>query len=261
MVNIMSEGAEKKSESQKMEVKVEVDRSAEIEKLQAELRKIEEEARGHKAEAEKLAAEKITLEQEKNNALSEKEQLEDSLKVIAEKEFNAKSNVLLGRAEAAFGNKEDKRYKEFEEKLKDPEKGPQNLRELEFTMGILEEALSKGKQEVEAERKKAEDLKKAGNPPPAPTGGSTATLSQEQVTGGVKLPADEGYDSYEAMISDLVVRARDAKDPAKQAEAQAVLQEFWKKWAIQIHKDFEQHTKLSQIRDYESKEKKHHGVE
>jgi hypothetical protein len=258
----MSEGnkPEEKKQEQKMQVEVQVDRSAEIEKLQADLRKIEEESRGHKANAEKLAAEKSTLEEEKNNALSEKEQLEADLAIIAKKEFEAKSTTVLSRAEAAFGNKEDKRYKEFEEKLKDPERGPQNLRELEFTMGVLEEALTKGKAEMDKLKKTEEEANKVGNPPPAPVGGGTAPLNDQQVSGGVKPSTEEGYDSYEAMLTDLVVRARDPSDPAKQAEAQAVLQEFWIKWAKQVHKDFEEHTKISQIRDIESKEKKHHGV-
>jgi hypothetical protein len=252
----------KPAEKQNLEVSVEVSRSAEIEKLQADLKKIEEESRGHKAEAEKLAAEKATLEQEKNNVLSEKEQLEDSLRVIADKEFKAKSSTLLGRAEVAFGNKEDKRYKEFEAKLSDPEKGPQNLRELEFTMGVLEEALTKGKSEMDALKKKEEDEKKIGSQVEAPKGGTTAPLNDQQKTGGAsaKTNTDEGFDSYEAMVSDLVIRARDSKDPAKQAEAQAVLEEFWKKWAIQVHKDFSEHTKVSQIRDYEDTQKEHHGI-
>jgi chromosome segregation ATPase len=250
----------KKEEKQAPTVSIDITRNAEIEALQAELRKIEEEARGHKAEAVKLAAEKATLEEEKNNALSEKEQLEASLTQIAEKEFQAKSLVILGRAESAFGNKEDKRYKEFEARLKDPEHGPQNLKELEFTMGVLEDALTKGKTEMDDFKKKEEEKQKVAAPAQAPTGGNTAPLNSEQVTGGAP-KTEEGYDSYEAMITDLVVRAKDSKDPAKQAEAQAVLQEFWIKWAKQVHKDFEQHTKISQMRDYESTEKKHHGVE
>ena len=250
----------KKEEKQAPTVSIDITRSAELEAMQKELKRVEEESRGHKAEAEKLAAEKQTLEQEKGNILSEKEQLEGDLAIIAKKEFDAKSGVLLGKAEVAFGNKEDKRYKEFEEKLKDPEKGPQNLRELEFTMGVLEEALSKGKAEMEKFKKTEEEANKVGNPPPAPVGGGTAPLNEQQVSGGAKPPTEEGYDSYEAMLTDLVVRARDPSDPAKQAEAQAVLQEFWIKWAKQVHKDFEEHTKISQIRDIESKEKKHHGV-
>ena len=250
----------KKEEKQAPTVSIDITRSAELEAMQKELKRVEEESRGHKAEAEKLAAEKQTLEQEKGNILSEKEQLEGDLAIIAKKEFDAKSGVLLGKAEVAFGSKEDARYKEFEKKLNDPEKGPQNLRELEFTMGVLEEALSKGKAEMEKFKKTEEEANKVGNPPPAPVGGGTAPLNEQQVSGGAKPPTEEGYDSYEAMLTDLVVRARDPSDPAKQAEAQAVLQEFWIKWAKQVHKDFEEHTKISQIRDIESKEKKHHGV-
>lgn len=254
----MSNEEEQRKETQNMNVKVEVDRSAEIEALQKELKKIEEEARSHKTQAEKLAQEKAALEQEKGNIMSEKEQLEGTLATIAEKEFKAKREALMSRVTNAF-NPEDKRYKDIEARLNDPEKGPQNLKEIEYTMSILEEAMEKGKKELEAFQKKEEDKQKAGTPPPAPSGGTTATLSEEQLTGGTK-QEEEGYDSYEAMITDLVIRSRDSKDPAKQAEAQSVLNELWKKWAIQVHKDFEQHTNLSQIHDIESKEKKHHGV-
>ena len=248
----------KNKDGKEMTVNVEVSRSAEIEALQKELKKIEEEARGHKTQAEKLASEKAALEQEKGNLTSEKEQLEGTLHTIAEKEFKAKREALMSRVTKTF-NPEDKRYLDIKARLEDQEKGPQNLKEIEYTMNILEEAMEKGKVEMEAMRKKEEEKAKAGTPPPAPTGGTTATLSQEQITGSSK-PAEEGYDSYEAMITDLVVRSKDNKDPTKQAEAQAVLGELWKKWAIQVHKDFEQHTNISQIHDIESKEKKHHGV-
>jgi prefoldin subunit 5 len=254
----MSADQDKNKESKDMNVNVTVDRSAEIEALQKELKKIEEEARGHKTQAEKLAAEKSALEQEKGNLTSEKEQLEGTLATIAEKEFKAKREALMSRVTKAF-NPDDKRFKDIESRLNDPQNGPQNLKEVEYTMNILEEAMDKGKKELEALQKREEEKQKAGTPPPAPQGGTTATLNDQQVTGGKK-PDEEGYDSYEAMITDLVVRARDNKDPAKQAEAQAVLGELWKKWAIQVHKDFEQHTNVSQIHDIESKEKKHHGV-
>lgn len=254
----MTEDNKNKEQNKDMNVNVTVDRSAEIEALQKELKKIEEESRGHKSQAEKLAAEKIALEQEKGNIISEKEQLEGTLHTIAEKEFKAKREALMSRVTKTF-NQDDKRFMDIKARLEDQEKGPQNLKEIEYTMTILEEAMEKGKAEMEAMRKKEEDKVKAGTPPPAPTGGTTATLSQEQITGSSK-PAEKGYDSYEAMITDLVVRAKDNKDPTKQAEAQAVLGELWKKWAIQVHKDFEQHTNISQIHDIESKEKKHHGV-
>lgn len=241
-----------------MNVNVTVDRSAEIEALQKELKKIEEEARGHKTQAEKLAQEKAALEQEKGNLTSEKEQLEGTLATIADKEFKAKREALMGRVTKAF-NTEDKRYLDIKARLEDQQNGPQNLKEIEYTMTILEEAMDKGKKELESLQKKEEEKQKAGTPPPAPQGGTTATLNDQQLTGGGN-KEDVGYDSYEAAITDVIITARDSKDPTKQAEAQSILNEFWKKWAIQVHKDFEQHTNLSQIHDIESKEKKHHGV-
>jgi DNA repair exonuclease SbcCD ATPase subunit len=254
----MSEDQKNKEVNKDMNVNVTVDRSAEIEALQKELKKIEEEARGHKSQAEKLAQEKAALEQEKGNIISEKEQLEGTLATIAEKEFKAKREALMSRVTKSF-NPEDKRYLDIKARLEDQQNGPQNLKEIEYTMNILEEAMEKGKAEMEAFRKREEEKQKAGTPPPAPSGGTTAMLSQEQLTGGVKKD-EEGYDSYEAAITDTIITARDSKDPAKRAEAQSILDQFWKKWAIQVHKDFEQHTNISQIHDIESKEKKHHGV-
>lgn len=258
---------QKDGKNNQAQVNVVLDRSAELEALQKQLKDIEAESKKQRESAEKLAEEKKALEQEKTNLLSEKEQLEGDLKLIAEKEFNKKKTALMERVGKAFAP-EDKRLKEIESKLNDPEKGPDNLKEVEYTMGILEEAMAKGKAEIEAIRKKdddakkaAEDAKKAGQAPPPPTGGETAQLNDAQQTGNGK-KEEVGYDSYEAMISDFVIRARDTRDPAKQAEAEAILKELWKKWAKNVKSDFEKQTHASGtiVNQYESTDKTHHGV-
>lgn len=248
----MSEEEKKKDaeKERKEHLTIEVDRSKEIEDLQNQLKAIEADAKVKKAEAEKLVKEKSDLEAEKNNLVTEKEHLEGTLKTIAEKEFNAKRDVLMSRVKTVFSRPEDeKRIKEIEEKLNDPDKGPENLKQTEYMVGVLDEALQKGKAESEAAKKLEDDKKKAaqaGEKKPAPKGGDTAQLSQEQITGG-KQEGEVGYDSYEAMIHDLRVRARDPRDPAKQAEAEAILKELWKKWATQVKKDFENRTGQNQV--------------
>lgn len=265
-----AEENKKKEENRKEEsggetkIRLELDRSKEIDDLQAQLKKIEEEARKAKADAERLAKEKEAVEQEKTNLTSEKEDLSEKLKTIAEKEFNAKKAALMEKVKGVFPNADDeKRIKEIETKLNDPEHGPQNLKETEYMIGVLDEALKKGKAQSEAEKKAAEDAKKAeedkkklGAGQKAPEGGSTAVLGEEQKTGGTAGKKEEvGFDTYEAMIRELRSRARDPRDPARQAEAQALLDELWKKLAMQIKKDLEGRTGQNQIEYEEGKDK------
>jgi hypothetical protein len=240
----------------KEQVTIVVDRSKELEDLQKQLQAVEADAKAKKAEVEKLTKEKIDSDAEKNNLITEKEHLEGTLKTIAEKEFNTKRNILMARVKTVFSRPEDeKRIKEIEDKLNDPDKGPENLKQTEYMIGVLDEALQKGKVESEAAKKLEDDKKKAaqaGERKPAPQGGDTAPLSNEQITG--EKSEEEGYDSNEAMIRDLNARARDPRDPAKQAEAQAILKELWKKWAMQIKKDFEGRTGQNQTDYTEEKE-------
>ncbi len=245
----------KAEENRKEKLTIELDRSKEIEDLQKQLKDIETEAKAKKAEAEKLAKEKADLETEKNNLTTEKEHLEGTLKTIAEKEFNAKRDALMTRVKTVFGKPEDeKRVKEIQDKLNDPEKGPENLKQTEYMIGVLDEAMQRGKKEAEDAKKLEEDKKKAatGDVKSAPRGGDTAQLSQEQLTGGKK-EGEVGYESYEAMIRDLRARARDTRDPAKQAEAEAILRELWKKWSLQVKKDFENRTGQNQAAYEEEK--------
>jgi hypothetical protein len=251
------EKARREEPEHETKIRLELDRSKEIEDLQRQFKVAEEEAKKSKAEVEKLAKEKADLEQEKTNLATEKEDLSEKLKTIAEKEFNAKKSALMDKVKTVFPNADDeKRIKEIQTKLDDPEHGPQNLKETEYMISVLDEALRKGKAQSEAEKKAEEDKKKAASEQKAPTGGETAVLSQAQQTGGNAGKKEEvGFDTYEAMIRELRTRSRDTRDPAKQAEAQALLDELWKKLATQIKKDFEGRTGQNQMAYEEGKEK------
>jgi hypothetical protein len=255
----MSEQDKGKEKEQKLTI--EVDRSSEIAKLQEELKRIEAEAKKAKEEAEHLAKEKEAIEQEKANLLSEKEELQGALTTIAEKEYNAKKEAIMKRVKGVF-SEDDKRLKDIEEKLNDPEKGPENIKEVEFMVGVLEDAMKKGKEEIEKLKKAEEEKAKqqlATSPPPAPVGGTTAMLNEKQLTGGKK--EEEGYESYEAMIRDLRAKARDTSNPEKQAEAEAILKELFKKWAITLRDDLRKKTNAAPQVEYESREKVGHKEE
>jgi len=261
----MSENKDKdqsQGNEKEQKVRVVVDRSAEIEALQEQLKKITAEKDAKVLEAEKLAKEKTDLEGTKGNLQTEKEDLEAKLKTIAEKEFNAKKTAVLERVKGVFKDPADEaRIKEIESRLNDPEKGPENLKQTEYMMGVLEDSLRKGADEqlkAEKLKKEKEDAAKAATGGKAPEGGETAPLGQAQQTGATVGNAKTGepsFDSYEAMIRDLRARARDPKDPVKQAEAEAILKELWKKWAKQVKTDFEQHTGKN-ITTYEPDEQK-----
>lgn len=253
-----NENTQNQPKEKEERLRVVVDRSAEIEALQAELKKITAERETKTVEAEKLMKEKIDLESMKTNMQTEKEDLEAKLKSIAEKEFNAKKTAVFDRVKNTFKEPADEaRLKEIEARLNDPEKGPENLKQTEYMMNILEDSFKKGK---EAELTKAkEDKAKAAaeTEKKAPTGGETAQLTQTQT--GVTPPASTdgqpSYDSFEAMIRDLRNRARDPKDPVKQAEAEAILHEFWKKWAKQVKSDWTENTGKNTT-NYEPEEQK-----
>jgi hypothetical protein len=256
----MSEGKDgKPEESKESKIKVTVDRSPEIDSLNAELAKIRKEAEIKTAEAEKLSKEKSDLEALKGNLQTEKEDLEAKLKTIAEKEFNAQRDAVLSRVKTVFKDPADEaRVKEIEARLNDPEKGPDNLKQTIYMMGVLEDSIKKANAEKEKEAQAEIERKKAsqgGTLPPAPTGGDTAHLTPQQISGAINNPVDAGYDSYEAMIRDLRNRARNGKTPADKAEAEAILKQLWVKWGKQVKKDFESGTSTSRV-DYEPEEQK-----
>lgn len=255
---------DEKNQSQKdgkdSKITVTVDRSAEIEALQAELAKAKIDADTQRKEAEKLSKEKADLEQVKTNTETEKEDLKAKLEAIAEKEFNAKKDAVLKRVTGVFSKPEDaERAKEITARLNDPEKGPENLRQTEYMINILEENIKKGKEEQEAKAKAEEEKKKAAEAAgekKAPKGGETATLNQQQTGGAGAPPAGNkgtAYESEEAMIRDLKQRSLDPRDPAKQAEAKAILNQLWKKWGIAIKKDYDANwsTENAKKSDYE----------
>lgn len=240
---------EKDKEDKKGSTTIVIDRSAEMESLQTRLKTIEEEARKTKEEKVALEAAKTQLETEKKAKEEEAEDLKSQLEIIAEKEFTKERNLILDRAKTDFGA-ENPRYKEIEAKLTDPEKGPDNLKETKYMLDILEESMRKGAEAQAALKKLDEDKARAeaaSAGQPIPPTGSTVGLTEQQ-TGG----QDAGYESYEAMIRDLRIRSRDPKDPVKQAVAQSVLDELFKKWCIAIKKDY----KLKEKIDYEAEKQK-----
>lgn len=249
--------SKEQTNEKEQKLRVVVDRSAEIEALQTQLQKITEEAKVKSAEAERLAKEKSELETLKGNIQTEKDSLEATLKTISEKEFNAKKEAVLSRVKTAF-KEDESRVKEIESRLNDPEKGPENLKQTEYMMVVLEDSIKKGVEEiekVEKARKEKEAAAQAATGQKAPEGGETAKLNQAQQTGGAAQAktGEPSYDSYEAMIRDLRARARDSRDPVKQAEAEAILKELWKKWGKAVHSDFEKktHPDGAIVTDYE----------
>lgn len=245
------------------ELKISIDRSKEIEELNLKLATLTKEAEDQKKKVEQLAKEKEDLATEKSNIETEKEQLKGALTTIAEKEFHAKKSVLMERVGKVFTS-DDPTRKDIEAKLNDPEHGAENLKGVEFTMDALDKAIAKGKADADAAKVAAEKVaaekaaadaakeaaEKAGK---APKGGETATIGGQQTggsqqtggatqTGSTLLSSEESWESDVAMIRDLRARAHDPSNPVKRAEAQAVLDEFTRKWLKQVKKDFDEKT-------------------
>jgi len=230
---------------------VQIDPEGDINKLQEELEKVTKEAKEAKdalmAEQEKTK----TLGEEKTALTDDKGDLEAKLKLIAEKEYKAKCEIMIAKAKELFkdpktGEVDDARIKEMQTKFDDPEKGPENLKMEEYMIGHLEDMLKKGAEQAKAEDEKTAKEKGEKATATAKAGteaGSTATgqakLGGEVATGeGQGGESPETFDSYVAMVQDLRKRARDPSDPEKQAEAQAQLSELWKKWAKMVKADY-----------------------
>jgi len=249
------------------------------EKQEAEkkLKELEDEKEARKAEAEKVEKAKKDAEQKKKDASltdddkvkelekarADIKKLEDEKKAIEEKnedyfakleqiseqEYIKKSEAIIKKAEALFkdpktGKADEEKIKDIKTKLEDPEKGPENLKMTEYMLNHLEEMLQKGSEQAQKAEKENKDKKDAENKA-GKEGGSDATgqaklTGQEAAGGTIGGEAPEEWDSYVAMISDLRKRARDPKDPEKQAEAQAQLNELWKRWAELVKADYTQ---------------------
>jgi membrane protein involved in colicin uptake len=208
------------------EVTVKVDN--EQTRILMEQLKREEEAR-KKAEEElkKIAEEKTKAEADAKAKGEEAEDLKGKLEIISEKELEKKRAVIREKAKTLI--QDEARVKEISDKLKDPEQ----VAATEYMLKVLEDTLAKGEEQhkkiIEDERKKAEEAAKAaaGTAPPA----GSAPLNDAQKGG------KQGYDSAEAMIVDLRKREH-SSDPAVAAEAKAILDELFKKWAGAVKKEF-----------------------
>lgn len=91
----------------------------------------------------------------------------------------------------------------------------------------------------------------------APKGGDTATLNDAQRTGRTfRSNSQTEYDNTEDMIRDLRYKSR-AGTPIEKAEADAILEELWKKWGRALHDDVKEETRTLPLSNYDGdKDKK-----
>jgi hypothetical protein len=242
----------KDGEGKATDITIKVDRSQEIKDLQDQLKKAEDERKKAEDDLQAKADELKTLADEKKALEEDKGDLESKMQLIAEKEFEKKKQILLAKAKKLFitadGKEDEAKVKKLTDQLnqEDSKKSAEALKLNEYLIGHLEEALVKGaeaKQKAKAEqaqknKDKAQANKDAGTEKGSEAQGQTPLTGEEQT--GEQTTEGDSWDSHYAMIADLRRRARDPKDPEKQAEAQAILQELWKKWATTVKKDYGQ---------------------
>ena len=246
----MSEENKKKEEKNQAEGK-NIDINVQLEnKSLEEIMKILEEERKKREELEKklaqMAQERESLEAKMEELKLEAEDYKTKLQMIAEQEFEKKKKALIERAKLFI--KDEEKLKQIEEEITDPDK----LKATEFMLDTLAEALAKGAEEEEKKKKEEEEKKKEGEgeseegeeeegkekegataPASAPAGSAPLTPAQ---TGSTEKIGE--YESYEAMIRDLYRRQR-SKDPEEAAEAKAILDELFRKWANAVKKRYE----------------------
>ena len=235
------------------EISIKVDRSEELKDLQSQLKKAEEEKVKAIADLQTKADELKGVQDEKKSLEDDKGDLEAKMQLIAEAEFVKKREILVTKAKELFrkpdGTEDEEKVKKLQDQLTqdDSAKATEALKMNQYLIGHLETALVDGAK-IEADAKKAEAEKKAKDAKikkdAGTEQGSDASgqlpLSNDEQTGVSSSGDPEGWDSHHAMIADLRRRARDPKDPEKQAEAQAQLNELWKKWAKTVRKDYDQ---------------------
>lgn len=215
-------------EKKPTEVTVKVDN--EQTKILMEQLKLSEETR-KKAEADlkTMMEEKTKAEIEHKKVAEEAEDYKGKLEIVAEKELEKKRVIIKEKATQLIQDPE--RIKEIEAKLKDPEQ----VAATEYMLKVLEDTLKKGEEQhvalLAAEKKKAEDAAKAAATGSTPPAGSAPLNDKQTGTGKV------GYDSAEAMVADLRKREH-SSDPAIAAEAKAILDELFKKWASAVKSEF-----------------------
>lgn len=213
---------------QATEVTVKVDN--EQTKILIEQLKREEKAKLEaEAKLKEMMEDKVKADVEHKKVSDEAEDIRGKLEMIAEKELNKKREEIRVKAQKLIQDPE--RVKEIEARLKDPEQ----VAATEYMLKVLEDTLAKGEEQhkklQEEEKAKAEAAAKAAASGGIPPAGS-APLNDAQ-TGGTKT----GYDSAEAMVADLRKREK-SSDPAIAAEAKAILNELFKKWASAVKAEY-----------------------
>jgi len=251
-------GGEKKGEKREIEVTV---NTSSMEKLIEQLKEKDDEAKRLGAEVEKQVREKKELAKTLGEKTAVAEDLEGKLKIIAQKKFDEKKAIIMKAAKELI--KDEDRLKKIEEGIKEPE----DLKATEFMIDTLATAIKEGKEAHEkvltAEEKKAQEEaakieagKKAGEKTGEKTGEKVLTAEEKKAaekkaevvgTGGVgqvSLAQQSGeggrkeYDTHEAMIRDLRKRQH-SEDPEVAAEADAILDELFRKWGRAVKKDYE----------------------
>jgi chromosome segregation ATPase len=250
--NVSEDVKETKDNKKTTSVNVVIDRSPEMEELRNQLKKIEAEKERLAREAEeklkkaqeehldrirKMEEEKLAASREAERIKKEKEEFANKLQSISEQEFNKKREAILERAKTTFSGNEDK-FNELKAKLEDPENGPENLKHIEYTLNIIDDALKvqreyQEKQEKEAEKENKSNMVRNGN---LNIEGDTARLNNEQMGEKISSSTVEGelsWDSTEAMIKDLRAKASDYNpaNASQRAEAESILKKMFQKWS------------------------------
>jgi len=226
-------------DEKELNVKVKIDDEAykrlieEQKRIEEAKKKLEEELTTIKADKTKSDEAKKAAEDKLLEVQGKAEELEEKLSLIAQKEFEKKRAVVLEKAKTLLGTDES-RLKEVESKTATPE----DLKATEYMLEVLEKTVKQGEESYKKlladEKKKMEEelAKKAGTP------AGVAPLNTPQVTGQSTPTGKTGYDSYEAMIKDLRIREK-SSDPQVAAEAKTILDEFFRKWATAVKKQYQ----------------------
>lgn len=225
-----------KDENPKDEGVTELDVKVKVEGMTEILQQLKEERERRKKSEEDLKAlmtEKTELEEKSGLTQGELDKYKTQLELIAQKEFEKKRGIILGKAKELV--KDEERLGIITEKLKTPE----DLQATEFMLETLANALSKGKDaqdkldKADLEKQKADAEKKVT--PAGPAG--SVPLTPAQVEGGAG--GDEGYESYEAMIRDLR-RQEHSDNPKVAAKAKVILNQLFRKWVNSVKNEYDQ---------------------
>ena len=217
----------KEEKAQKLEVTID---NKEMERLTKEKLELETKAKDLETQLKTAGEGKKEIEEELARVKEEVEDYRSKFEVIAEQEFAKKKSALLEKAKAM--NIGEERIKELEAKITDLP----SLQLHQYTVDVLQDAITKGEEAhkkllEEEKRKHEEELAKAKSAGPAPAG--SAPLAGQTAPKGYK---QQQFDSFEAMIKDLREREK-SSEPEVAAEAKAILDEFFRKWATAVKKN------------------------